>query len=114
MKSTSIATVVTLSPLFLSGAGWRGKAAQAALSLLSPIRPNVLATNDTNRTPRLMSEARRPWRRAFKALMRSQHLKIPKYNLPLRFRPVSRPPHPFPRSTHVSNHFIFYDSGSSR
>jgi len=48
---------------------------------------NVLATNDTNRTPRPMSEARRHGRRAFKALMRSHHLKIPKYDLPLRFRP---------------------------
>jgi hypothetical protein len=36
-----------------------------------------------------MSEARRYGRRAFKALMRSHHLKIPKYDLPLRFRPVS-------------------------
>ncbi|KAH9973644.1 hypothetical protein BJV77DRAFT_1056448 [Russula vinacea] len=34
-----------------------------------------------------MSEARRYGRRAFKALMRSHHLKIPKYDLPLRFRP---------------------------
>lgn len=32
--------------------------------------------------------------------MRSHHLTIPKYDLPLRFRPVSRPP-PYSRLTHV-------------
>ncbi|KAH8980231.1 hypothetical protein EDB92DRAFT_1805825 [Lactarius akahatsu] len=34
-----------------------------------------------------MSDARRHGRRAFKALMRSHHFKIPKYDLPLRIRP---------------------------
>jgi len=34
-----------------------------------------------------MSDARRHGRRAFKALMRSYHFKIPKYDLPLRIRP---------------------------
>jgi VanZ family protein len=34
-----------------------------------------------------MSDARRYGRRAFKALMRSHHFKIPKYDLPLRIRP---------------------------
>ena len=53
-----------------------------------------------------MSDARRHGRRAFKALMRSHHLNIPKYDLPLRFRPVSRSPlcleaYPY------SNRFIF-------
>lgn len=47
-----------------------------------------------------MSDARRHGRRAFKALMRSHHLKIPKYDLPLRFRPVSRPP-PCLGPTHI-------------
>ena len=58
-------------------------------------------TNDTNRTLRPMSDARRHGRRAFKALMRSHHLTIPKYDLPLRFRPVSRPPSPM--FAHSSN-----------
>jgi hypothetical protein len=38
-----------------------------------------------------MSDARRHGHRAFKALMRSHHFKIPKYDLPLRIRPVSVP-----------------------
>ena len=41
-----------------------------------------------------MSDARRYGRRAFKALMRSHHFKIPKYDLPLRIRPVSCDPSP--------------------
>jgi hypothetical protein len=53
-----------------------------------------------------MSDARRHGRRAFKALMRSHHVKIPKYDLPLRFRPVSPPPPP-PEACPYSNHFIF-------
>ena len=53
-----------------------------------------------------MSDARRYGRRAFKALMRSYHLKIPKYDLPLRFRPVSCPP-PSPEAYPYSNHFYF-------
>ena len=47
-----------------------------------------------------MSDARRHGRRAFKALMRSYHFKIPKYDLPLRIRPVSRPS---PVPTHNPN-----------
>ena len=38
-----------------------------------------------------MSDARRYGRRAFKELMRSHHFKLPKYDLPLRIRPVSCP-----------------------
>jgi hypothetical protein len=49
-----------------------------------------------------MNDARRHGRRAFKAFMRSHHLKIPKYELPLRFRPVSRLP-PSPRPTRNLN-----------
>ncbi len=41
-----------------------------------------------------MSDARRYGRRAFKALMRSHHFKLPKYDLPLRIRPVSCVPSP--------------------
>jgi hypothetical protein len=90
-----------------SGWRWRGQSGTTGLFLfLSPIRnkqllycKTVLTTNDTNRTPPLMSDARRHGRRAFKALMRSHHLKIPKYDLPLRFRPVSPPPSP--RPTHI-------------
>ena len=69
-------------------------AGKAFPSLLTTRERSYCTTNDTNRTLRLMSDARRHGRRAFKALMRSYHLKIPKYNLPLRFRPVSRPPAP--------------------
>jgi hypothetical protein len=36
-----------------------------------------------------MSDARRHGRRAFKAIMRSYNFKLPKYDLPLRIRPVS-------------------------
>lgn len=38
--------------------------------------------------------------------MRSHHLKIPKYDLPLRFRPVSPPP-PSPEAYPYSNRLIF-------
>jgi hypothetical protein len=97
--------MVTLSvPLFFPALAGVAKLFNGLFSLLSPIRngycKNILTTNDTNRTPRLMSDARRHSRRAFKALMRSHHLKIPKYDLPLRFRPVSRAP-PSPRPTHI-------------
>jgi len=45
--------------------------------------------NDANKTLPLMSDARRHGRRAFKAIMRSYSFNIPKYDLPLRIRPVS-------------------------
>ncbi|KAI0066046.1 hypothetical protein BV25DRAFT_1912849 [Artomyces pyxidatus] len=38
-------------------------------------------------TSRILKSARRYARRAFKGLMRSHHFKLPKYDLPLRFRP---------------------------
>jgi hypothetical protein len=57
-----------------------------------------------------MSDARSHGRRAFKALMRSHHLKIPKYDLPLRFRPVSRPPFRF---LPITQTLYFYGSGLS-
>jgi hypothetical protein len=56
-----------------------------------------------------MSDARRYGRRAFKALMRSHHFKIPKYDLPLRIRPVSCAP--FPMVPKFVN--IYSNSGSS-
>ena len=45
--------------------------------------------NDVNKTLPLMGDARRHGRRAFKAIMRSYTFNIPKYDLPLRIRPVS-------------------------
>jgi hypothetical protein len=36
-----------------------------------------------------MSDARRHSRRALKAIMRSYNFKLPKYDLPIRIRPVS-------------------------
>jgi hypothetical protein len=89
-------------PFFVPASGWQSVTLQA---VLSPRDPNVLTSNDTNRTLCLMNDARRHGRRAFKALMRSHHLKIPKYDLPLRFRPVSRPPSPVP--TQQLKHPIF-------
>ena len=63
------------------------------LTPLPPQRYDVISTNDTtNLTLRLMSDASRYGRRAFKALMRSYHFNIPKYDLPLRIRPVSNAP----------------------
>jgi hypothetical protein len=85
--------------------GWRGQSSTSGFSSSSlpfgtnDYCKNILTTNYTNRTPHLMSDARRHGRRAFKALMRSHNLKIPKYDLPLRFRPVSPPPSP--RPTHI-------------
>ncbi len=89
---------------FLSGVGVCKSGIVSNFSFLLSLKRLLydLTTNDTNRTLRLMSEARRHGRRAFKAFMRSHHLKIPKYELPLRFRPVSPPP-PSPRPTHNLN-----------
>jgi hypothetical protein len=58
-----------------------------------------------------MSDARRYGRRAFKALMRSHHFKLPKYDLPLRIRPVSCAPLRWYPSLEIMN--IYSNSGSS-
>ena len=54
--------------------------------LSTKINETLFRVNDT--LP-LMGDARRHGRRAFKAIMRSYAFNIPKYDLPLRIRPVS-------------------------
>ena len=58
-----------------------------------------------------MSDSRRHGRRAFKAIMRSYSFNIPKYDLPLRIRPVSLP---YLLGAYLSNSLTPSTSGSSR